>query len=127
MEAIHTVVRELERNDVVQLTEPDIGETTVLVPEPRETTTLNSGEEHFVFTHHSGRMIGLNWDAPDDGEWDECVLVRDTDGYHHALLSRPNGETYLLTRREPGLPDDWEDRGVVTGIEAIETEDGTSL
>lgn len=115
-------VRDLERNDVVHLSEPDIGEVTVLIPEPRKTTTLTSGEEHFVFAHHSGRLIGLNWDASDDGEWDECILVRDTDGYHHVLLCRPGGEVRLLTRREPGQPDDWENRGVVTEMEVIKSE-----
>lgn len=119
-------VRELELNDVVQLTEPDIGQATVLVPEPRETTTLESGEEHFVFTHHSGRMIGLNWDAG-DGEWTECVLVRDTDGFHHAILCQPDGEVRLLTRREPGQPDDWEDRGDVTRMEVVETRSEDEL
>lgn len=89
-----------------------------MIPEPRETTDMAPGVKQFVFTHASGRMIGLNWEVPDDGDdnWEECTLVVDNDGWQHALLLRRNGDIHLLTRREPGEPDDWEDRGLVNEV-----------
>jgi hypothetical protein len=111
-----TLVRELERGDEVRI--PDVGPAQVLLPAPREATTLEPGVAHAVFAHPSGRTIGLNWAPPaGDADWEELRLLADEDGYQHALLLRPGAEVRLLTRRPPGQPDDWEDRGEVTGIE----------
>lgn len=121
---IASVVRGLNRNQQLRLTDPDVGEITVMIPEPRETADVTPGVKHFVFTHASGRMIGLNWEVPDDSDdtWEECTLVADADRWQHVLILRGNGEVHLLTRREPGEPDDWEDRGMVNEIVEVETE-----
>lgn len=113
------LVRELDRGDEVQI--PDVGPAQVLLPAPREATTLEPGVAHAVFAHPSGRTIGLNW-APSagDADWEELRLLADEDGVQHALLLRRDGEVRLLTRRPPGQPDDWEDRGAVTTIERLE-------
>lgn len=114
-----TVVRDLDRGDVVRVTDPDIGEVSVLVYGPQETTELAPGIQQFVFTHESGRVIGMNRSlgTDEDGDWDACRLVVDEDGLQHALLVRPSGEIHLHTRREPGQPEDWEHRGVVRSLE----------
>lgn len=118
---ITTAVRDLHRGDTLRIATPAVGDVTVLVPHPRESTRVEPGVEHLVFTRPNGRMVGLNW-APTDADpaWEECTLVADDDGYQHALLVRANDEVRLLTRREPGRPDDWEDRGRVTALERVD-------
>jgi hypothetical protein len=120
-----TVVRDLNRGDTVRVTEPDIGEVSVLVYRPQETAEVAPGIQQFVFTHESGRIIGMNRSlgVDEDDDWDACRLVADPDGFQHALLLRGNGEVHLHTRREPGQPEDWEHRGVVEGIERLEPVD----
>jgi hypothetical protein len=120
-----TVVRDLNRGDTVRVTEPDIGEVSVLVYRPQETAEVAPGIQQFVFTHESGRIIGMNRSlgVDEDDDWDACRLVADPDGFQHALLLRGNGEVHLHTRREPGQPEDWEHRGVVKGIERLEPVD----
>lgn len=124
MEDVASIVRGLNRNQQLRLTDPDVGEVAVMIPEPRETADVAPGVKQFVFTHVSGRMIGLNWEVPDDGDdtWEECTLVADADGWQHVLLLRENGEVHLLTRHEPGEPDDWENRGIVNDLVEMETE-----
>jgi hypothetical protein len=120
-----TVVRDLNHGDTVRVTEPDIGEVSVLVYRPQETAEVAPGIQQFVFTHESGRIIGMNRSlgVDEDDDWDACRLVADPDGFQHALLLRGNGEVHLHTRREPGQPEDWEHRGVVEGIERLEPVD----
>ena len=120
-----TVVRDLNRGDTVRVTEPDIGEVSVLVYRPQETAEVAPGIQQFVFTHESGRIVGMNRSlgVDEDDDWDACRLVADPDGFQHALLLRGNGEVHLHTRREPGQPEDWEHRGVVEGIERLEPVD----
>lgn len=121
-----TVVRNLDHGDAVRVTDPDIGEVSVIVYRPQETTELGPGIQQFVFTHESGRIIGMNRsiDLEESGDWEACPLVIDEDGYQHALLVRPNGEVHIHTRREPGQPEDWEHRGVVGSIERLDTVAG---
>lgn len=118
-----TVVRNLEYGDTAHVTDPDIGEVSVMVFQPQETTEIAPGIQQFVFTHKSGQIIGMNrtLDASEDGGWEACRLVVDEDGFQHALLLRSNGDLHLHTRREPGEPDDWEHRGVVRNIEPLES------
>lgn len=120
-----TVVRDLTRGDTVRVTNPDIGEVSVVVRRPQETAEIAPGIQQFVFTHQSGRIIGMNRTlaANEDDDWEVCRLVVDEDGFQHVLLLRPNGELHLYTRREPGEPDDWEHRGIVHGIEPLESID----
>lgn len=120
-----TVVRDLNRGDTVRVTEPDIGEVSVLVYRPQETAEVAPGIQQFVFTHESGRIVGMNRSlgVDEDDDWDACRLVADPNGFQHALLLRGNGEVHLHTRREPGQPEDWEHRGVVEGIERLEPVD----
>jgi hypothetical protein len=123
MNNVASVVRGLNRNQKLRVINPDIGEVTVIIPQPRKTANVAPGVKQFVFTHTSGRMIGLNWSVPDDYDnWKECTLVEDIDGWQHALLLRKNDKTHLLTRQEPGEPDDWEDRGKVKEITEIRAE-----
>jgi hypothetical protein len=121
-----TVVRELTYGDTARITDPDVGEVSVVVYEPQETTEIAPGIQQFVFTHESGRIIGMNRATGVDANagWEECRLVVDEDGFQHALLVRSNGELHLHTRREPGQPEDWEHRGEVMGIESLEPVDG---
>lgn len=118
-----TVVRNLTYGDIARVTDPDIGEVSVVVFRPQETTEVAPGIQQFVFTHESGRIIGMNrtLDAGEDGDWETCRLVVDEDGFQHALLLRPNGDLHLHTRREPGEPDDWEHRGIVRDIDPLES------
>lgn len=121
-----TVVRNLDHGDIVRVTDPDIGEVSVIVYRPQETAEIAPGIQQFVFTHESGQIIGMNrsLETDEDDGWDACRLVVDEDGYQHALLVRPSGEVHLHTRREPGQPEDWEHRGVVGGIEPLNTAEG---
>lgn len=118
-----TVVRELSYGDTVRVTDPDIGEVSVLVYRPQETAEVAPGIQQFVFTHESGQIIGMNrtLDATEDNAWEACRLVVDEDGFQHALLLRPNGDLHLHTRQEPGQPEDWEHRGVVRTLEPLES------
>lgn len=118
-----TVVRNLEHGDIARVTDPDIGEVSVMVFQPQETAEVAPGIQQFVFTHKSGQIIGMNrtLDANEDGSWEVCRLVIGEDGFQHALLLRSNGDLHLHTRREPGEPDDWEHRGVVQDIEPVES------
>ena len=118
-----TVIRDLTYGDAARVTEPDIGEVSVMVFQPQETAEVAPGIQQFVFTHESGRIIGMNrtLGADEDGDWEACRLVVDEDGFQHALLLRPNGDLHLYTRREPGEPEDWEHRGVVQSIEPLES------
>jgi hypothetical protein len=122
MSEIATAVRDLSRGDTVRVTDPDIGEVGVLVQRPQETAEVAPGIQQFVFTHESGRIIGMNRSlGPDEDDgWDACRLVADPDGFQHALLLRSNGDVHLHTRREPGQPEDWEHRGLVEGLERPE-------
>lgn len=117
------VVRDLTYGDTALVTDPDIGEVSVMAFRPQETAEIAPGIQQFVFTHDSGRIIGMNrtLDADGDGDWEACRLVVDEDGFQHALLLRPNGDLHLYTRREPGEPEDWEHRGVVQSIEPLES------
>ena len=121
-----TVVRNLDHGDTVRVSEPDIGEVSVVVYRPRETAEIGPGIQQFAFTHESGRIIGMNrsLDPNEDSDWDACPLVIDEDGYQHALLTRSSGEVHLHTRREPGQPEDWEHRGVIGGIEPLDSVEG---
>lgn len=121
-----TVVRELSYGDTARVSDPDIGEVSVLVYRPQETAEVAPGIQQFVFTHESGQIIGMNrtLDANEDDNWEACRLVIDEDGFHHALLLRPNGDLHLHTRREPGRPEDWEHRGVVQTLEPLESVEG---
>jgi hypothetical protein len=118
-----TVVRDLTYGDTARVADPDVGEVSVMVFRPQETAEVAPGIQQFVFTHESGRIIGMNRTlaADEDGDWEACRLVVDDDGFQHALLLRPNGDLHLHTRREPGEPDDWEHRGVVQNIEPLES------
>jgi len=120
-----TVVRDLSRGDNARITDPDIGEVSVIVFRPQETAEVAPGIQQFVFTHQSGRMIGMNrtLDANEDSDWETCRLVVDEDGFQHALLLRSDNEVHLHTRREPGEPDDWEYRGAIQAIETLEQTD----
>lgn len=120
-----TVVRELTHGDAVRVTEPDLGEVSVIVYEPQETMEVAPGIQQFVFTHESGQIIGMNRSlgADADNDWEACRLVIDDDGFQHALLLRPNEDVHLHTRREPGQPEDWEHRGVVEELERLEPVD----
>ncbi|WP_276259113.1 hypothetical protein [Haloglomus litoreum] len=122
MPEIATAVRDLSRGDTVRVTDPDIGEVEVLIQRPQETAEVAPGIQQFVFTHQSGRIIGMNRSlgVDEDDDWDVCRLVADPDGFQHALLLRSNGDVHLHTRREPGQPEDWEHRGVVEGLERAE-------
>jgi hypothetical protein len=121
-----TVVRNLDHGDVVRVTDPDIGEVSVIVHSPQETAEIGPGIQQFVFTHESGRIIGMNRsiDLDEDDGWDACRLVIDEDGYQHALLVRASGDVHLHTRREPGQPEDWEHRGLVESLEPLDTVEG---
>lgn len=119
MANVATVVRNLTRGDVFQVTEPDLGRMKLLIPGPRKTTEIEPRTQQFVFTHPSGRMIGFNYEAGGRDDWEECRLVADTDGYHHVLLLHPDGNVIVYTRREPGQPGDWERRGQVSNIKVI--------
>jgi|APHM01.1.fsa_nt_gi hypothetical protein len=116
------VVRGLNHGDRAHVSDPDIGEVSVMVFEPQETAEITPGVQQFVFTHRSGQIIGMNrtLDANEDHSWEVCRLVVDEDGFQHTLLLRPDGELHLHTRQEPGEPDDWEHRGVVQDIDPLE-------
>jgi hypothetical protein len=120
------VVRELDYGDAARVTDPEVGEVSVVVYRPQETAEVAPGIQQFVFTHDSGRIIGMNRSlgVNEDDDWDACRLVVDEDGFQHALLLRSNGDVHLHTRREPGQPEDWEHRGVVEGIEPLEPVEG---
>jgi hypothetical protein len=122
-----TVVRNLDHGDTVRLTDPDVGVVSVVIYRPQETAEIGPGIQQFVFTHESGRIIGMNrsLDSNEDSDWEACPLVVDEDGFQHALLVRPSGEVHLHTRREPGQPEDWEHRGVVGGIQRLDTVEGS--
>jgi hypothetical protein len=126
MSDVATVVRGLDHGDGVSVTDPDIGEVSVVVHRPQETAEIGPGVQQFVFTHESGRIIGMNRSVgiDEDGDWEACPLVADEDGYQHALLLRSDGEVHLHTRREPGQPENWEHRGVVGGIERLDAVEG---
>lgn len=112
-----TRLRNVERGETFEIRDPEVGEVSVFATEPQQSTTMADGVVHFVFTHESGRMIGLNWTPPQGaGDWSDCILVADEDGYHHGLITTTDGETVLVTRREPGRPDDWEIRGAVSDL-----------
>jgi hypothetical protein len=119
------IVRGLTPGDEIRVTEPDIGKVAVIIPEPQETAEVAPGIQQFVFTHESGRIIGMNRSLgiDEDSGWETCRLVIDDDGFQHSLLLRSNGDVHLHTRREPGQPEDWEHRGVVEGIELLEAVD----
>lgn len=121
-----TVVRELSYGDTLHVTDPDIGEVSVMVCRPQETAEIAPGIQQFVFTHESGQIIGMNrrLDAAEDDNWEVCRLIVDEDGFQHALLLRPNGDLHLHTRREPGRPEDWDHRGVVRNLEPLESIEG---
>lgn len=121
-----TLVRNLDHGDAVRVTNPDIGEVSVIVHRPQETAKIAPGIQQFVFTHESGRIIGMNrsLEIDENDGWDVCRLVVDEDGYQHVLLIRPSGEVHLHTRREPGQPDDWKHRGVIGSIERLDTVAG---
>lgn len=120
------VVRELDYGDAARVTDPEVGEVSVVVYRPQETAEVAPGIQQFVFTHDSGRIIGMNRSlgVNEDDDWDACRLVVDEDGFQHALLLRSNGDVHLHTRREPGQPEDWEHRGVVEGIKPLEPVEG---
>jgi hypothetical protein len=122
-----TVVRNLDHGDTVRVSDPDVGEVTVVIYRPQETAEIGPGIQQFVFTHESGRIIGMNrsLDIDEESDWDACPLVVDEDGFQHTLLVRPSGEVHLHTRREPGQPEDWEHRGVVCDIERLDTVEET--
>jgi hypothetical protein len=107
------------------VSDPDIGEVSVMIFEPQETAEITPGVQQFVFTHRSGRIVGMNrtLGPNEDHDWEACRLVADEDGFQHTLLLRPDGELHLHTRREPGEPDDWEHRGVVQDIDPLEPTD----
>jgi hypothetical protein len=117
-----TVVRNLDHGDSVRVTDPDIGDVSVIVYRPTETADVAPGVQQFVFTHESGRIIGMNrtLGVDEESDWEACPLVVDEDGFQHALLLRADGDVHLHTRREPGQPEDWEHRGVVD-LEPLET------
>lgn len=122
MAEAHSAASDLKPETTLHIDDHDVGDVMVLISEPQETAQIEPGVEHFVFTHPSGKMIGLNWEVPEGSpDWESCTLVGDEDGFHHALLTRESGEVRLLTRRQPGEPDDWEDRGPVSDIEVLET------
>lgn len=120
-----TVVKELNRGDRLRVSDPDVGEVSVIVYAPQETAEVAPGIQQFVFTHEAGRIIGMNRSlgVDEDAGWDVCRLVVDEDGFQHALLVRSNGDVHLHTRREPGQPEDWEHRGVVEAVERLEPVD----
>lgn len=122
MSEIADIVRDLTPGDEVRVADPEIGEVAVMVRAPQETAEVAPGIQQFVFTHESGRIIGMNRSlGPDEDDgWDVCRLVADPDGFQHALLLRSNGDVHLHTRREPGQPEDWEHRGLVEGLERPE-------
>jgi hypothetical protein len=120
-----TVVRDLTPGDEVRVRGPDVGRVAVIVQGPQEIAEVAPGVQQFVFTHESGRIIGMNRNLgldEDDG-WEACRLVVDDDGFQHALLLRSNGDVHLHTRREPGQPEDWEHRGVVEQLDPLESVD----
>lgn len=126
MSGTATVISDLNRGDRLRVSDPDIGEVSVIVHAPQETGEVAPGIQQFVFTHESGRIIGMNRSlgVDEDTGWDVCRLVVDEDGFQHAILVRTDGEVHLHTRREPGQPEDWEHRGVVKQVEPAESVDG---
>lgn len=95
-----------DRHDQFAIESPDIGDVTVLLPEPKERTQLSDGRNHLVFVRPNGRMVGLN--APVDVDVEDCVLLEDEEGFQHAIADSDDSGAVLLTRRPPGEPDDWE-------------------
>ena len=124
MSAIADVVRDMAPGDEICVADPEVGKVGVIIRGPQETAELGPGIQQFVFTHESGRIIGMNRNlgVDEDDGWEACRLV-DEDGFQHALLLRTNGDVHLHTRREPGQPEDWEHRGVVEEIEQPEPVD----
>lgn len=110
-----------EPGDRLSIESPDIGEVTVLLPNPRERTTLQDGRSHLVFVLGNGRMVGIN--VPDEIDVERCILVEDADGFQHALVRDDDGSSFLFTRRQPGQPDDWEERERFETSTVIETAD----
>lgn len=103
-----TSVWTVKRGDQLRIESPGIGEATVLVSEPRERTTLSDGRSHAVFVRADGRMVGVNF--PPETEVERAILVEDEDRFQHVLVQATTGEEVLMTRRQPGQPDDWEQR-----------------
>ena len=97
----------VQPGDEFSIESPEIGTVSVLRPKSREQTQLGNGRHHVVFVRPNGRMIGMN--VPKDIEPEQCILVEDEEGYQHAVVGH-NGNSALLTRRQPGEPDDWERR-----------------
>lgn len=117
-----SVVEELDYGDTVRVTDPDLGEVSVIVYRPQQTAEIAPGIQQFVFTHESGRAIGMNRSVgvDENGGWNAARLVADEDGYQHVLLVRAGGDVDLHTRREPGQPEDWEHRGRVRELDPVE-------
>jgi hypothetical protein len=125
MSEVAEVVRGLTPGDEIRVVEPEVGKVGVVIGAPQETAEIAPGIQQFVFTHESGRIIGMNRNlgVDEDGGWEHCRLVVDEDGFQHAVLLRTNGEVHLHTRREPGQPEDWEHRGPVEEIGRAEAVD----
>lgn len=125
MAEIARVVRELSPGDEIIVADPEVGKVGVIIRAPQETAKIAPGIQQFVFTHESGRIIGMNRNlgVDEDDGWEMCRLVVDEDGFQHALLVRQNGDVHLHTRRPPGQPEDWEHRGIVEAIERLESPD----
>lgn len=125
MSEIAEIVRALTPGDEVRVVEPEVGTVGVIIRGPQETAEIAPGIQQLVFTHESGRIIGMNRNlgVDEDDGWEICRLVVDEDGFQHALLLRKNGDVHLHTRREPGQPEDWEHRGVVEAVEQPEPVD----
>lgn len=96
------------RGDQLRIDSPDIGDVIVLVSEPREQTTLPDGRAHAVFVRANGQMVGVNF--PANLELERSILVEDEDLYQHIVARTSSGDELILTRRQPGQPEDWERR-----------------
>lgn len=103
-----TSIWTVKRGNQLRVQTPDIGDVTVLVPKPREETTLPEGRDHAVFVRANGQMVGINF--PPELEIERSILVEDEDLYQHVFAQTSSGEELVLTRRQPGQPDDWEQR-----------------
>lgn len=103
-----TSIWTVNRGDKLRIQSPDIGDVTVLVSEPRKETTLPDGRAHAVFVLSDGQMAGINF--PPETDIERSILVEDEDRYQHIIGRTVDGKELILTRREPGQPEDWEER-----------------